>query len=113
MDITIGAVTDLWDFTSDSKIVPLSENIQKALETVNYQNIYLNDNQVIFSNAETKIDLGAIAKGYIADQMKVYLVEQGVKSAIINLGGNVLCVGTKEDNVGFTIGIQNRSKKDM
>ncbi|HHT24147.1 MAG TPA: FAD:protein FMN transferase [Clostridiaceae bacterium] len=106
LDISIGAVTNLWDFTSDSKIVPSQENIQKALKSVNYQNIQLINNRVIISNAETQIDLGAIAKGYIADQMKAYLVEQGVNSAIINLGGNVLCIGTKADNAGFTIGIQ-------
>lgn len=106
LDITIGAVTNLWDFTSDSQIVPSSANIEKALKTVNYENIQLNNNQVVISNPETKIDLGAIAKGYIADQMKAYLVEQGVDSAIINLGGNVLCVGTKGDDIGFTIGVQ-------
>ncbi|NLJ70167.1 MAG: FAD:protein FMN transferase [Clostridiaceae bacterium] len=106
LDITIGSVTDLWDFTSDSKTVPSPGNMQKALKTVNYQKVQINDNQVSFSNPRTKIDLGAIAKGYIADQMKAYLIEQGVKSAIINLGGNVLCIGTKADNAGFTIAIQ-------
>ncbi|HHU53557.1 MAG TPA: FAD:protein FMN transferase [Clostridiaceae bacterium] len=106
LDITIGSVTDLWDFTSGSEIVPSPDSIQKALISVNYKNLQLNNNQVIFSNDETRIDLGAIAKGYIADQMKAYLTEQGVESAIINLGGNVLCLGTKEDNIGFTVGIQ-------
>lgn len=52
------------------------------------------------------INLGAIAKGYIADKMKEYLVEQGVKSAIIDLGGNVLCVGEKTDASPFRVGIR-------
>ena len=46
------------------------------------------------------------AKGYIADRLKDYLVSQDVKSAIINLGGNVLCIGEKTDNSAFKIGIQ-------
>lgn len=50
------------------------------------------------------IDLGAIAKGYIADKIKQYLLEQNVNSALINLGGNVLCVGNK-NNKKFTIGL--------
>lgn len=111
LDISIGSVTDLWDFTSGSEIVPSAESIQKALKTVNYKNIQVNNNQVSFINADSKIDLGAIAKGYIADQMKACLVEKGVKSAIINLGGNVLCIGTKADNTGFTIGIQKPFKE--
>lgn len=52
------------------------------------------------------LDLGAIAKGYIADKIKEFLMEKGVKSAIINLGGNVLCIGGKPDKAPFNIGIQ-------
>ena len=52
------------------------------------------------------INLGAIAKGYIADKMKDYLLEEGVESAIIDLGGNVLCVGQRPDGSPFRIGVQ-------
>ena len=47
------------------------------------------------------IELGAVAKGYIADKVKEYLVSEGVKSAVIDLGGNVLCVGEKPDGKPF------------
>lgn len=50
-----------------------------------------------FLDPGTSIDLGAIAKGYIADQLKAYLLDSGVESAMINLGGNVLCVGSRPD----------------
>ena len=63
-------------------------------------------NIVTFADDDTAIDLGAIAKGYIADRIKDYLTEQGVKSAIINLGGNVVCVGEKTDGKPFKIGLQ-------
>lgn len=52
------------------------------------------------------IDLGAVAKGYIADKIKTFLVDNGVKSAIINLGGNVLCIGEKKKNTDFTIAVK-------
>ena len=52
------------------------------------------------------IDAGAIAKGYIADRIKDYLLAHGVESAIINLGGNVLCIGEKPDGTPFKIGLQ-------
>jgi thiamine biosynthesis lipoprotein len=51
------------------------------------------------------IDLGAIAKGYIADKIKEYLISNDVNSALIYLGGNVLCIGEK-DTGAFKIGIE-------
>ena len=61
---------------------------------------------VTLTDPEAAIDLGGIAKGYIADRIKDYLVSQGVKSAIIDLGGNILCVGKRPDGEPFRIGIQ-------
>ena len=61
-------------------------------------------NKVTLKTNDTAIELGAIAKGYIADRLKDYLVSQNVKSAIINLGGNVLCIGGKPDDSSFKIG---------
>ena len=58
------------------------------------------------SSPDTTLDLGSIAKGFIADRLKDFLVSRGVESAIINLGGNVLCIGTQPDGTPFRIGIQ-------
>ena len=52
------------------------------------------------------LDLGAIAKGYIADRIKEYLKKEGVEHALINLGGNVLCLGDKPEGTAFRIGVQ-------
>ena len=54
-----------------------------------------------------QLDPGAVAKGYIADRLKEYLVEHGVQSALINLGGNVLAIGGKEDGGAFNVGIRD------
>lgn len=54
------------------------------------------------------IELGAVAKGYIADKVKEYLVSEGVKSAVIDLGGNVLCVG--ENRMGSRLKSESRSR---
>ena len=105
-DITVGALSDTWNFKENEGVIPDSENIQSALETVGYENIQIDGNKVALTNPNTMIDLGGIAKGYIADKMKEYLVEKGVSSAIINLGGNVLLVGSKTDGTKYTIGIQ-------
>ena len=53
------------------------------------------ENRIHFAKEAWVINLGAIAKGYIADRIKDYLLEEGVESAIIDLGGNILCVGQR------------------
>ncbi len=105
-DITIEPLSSLWDFTADNPAVPSQDALTNAMPLVNYQNVSLNNNQIIFSAEDMGIDLGAIAKGYIADAIKDFLVTKGVTSAIINLGGNILCVGSHPDGTPFEIGIQ-------
>ena len=106
-DITIGPVSALWDFTSEEKVVPSDAEISAALPLVDYRKVIVKENRVRFLQEGMQLDLGAIAKGYIADKIKEFLLEHGVKSAVINLGGNVLCVGEKPDGDAFGIGIQN------
>ena len=107
-DIAIEPLTSLWDFTTEDPQVPEDSLIQAALPKCDYHNISVDKdkNEITLKTDDTAIELGAIAKGYIADRLKDYLVSQNVKSAIINLGGNVLCIGEKPDNSAFKIGIQ-------
>ena len=105
-DITIEPLSSLWNFTADSPSVPGAEAIAEAQKHVDYTAVSVSGNTVSFSNDYTRLDLGAIAKGYIADKVKELLVSRGITSAIINLGGNVMCIGGKTDDTGFKIGIQ-------
>lgn len=108
-DLTIGAVNDLWNFTgedAESQRLPDAAALSAALSHVDYRRISLSGNSVTVSDPEAVIDLGFIAKGFIADRIKEYLVSQGVHSAILNLGGNVLTIGSRPDGSPFRIGIQ-------
>ncbi|NLH01815.1 MAG: FAD:protein FMN transferase [Clostridiales bacterium] len=105
-DITIEPLSSLWNFSSDSPAVPEQSAIDDALRHVGYKSVTVSGNTVAFDDEYTRLDLGAIAKGYIADKLKDYLISQGVEKAIINLGGNVLCIGGKTSSRGFEIGIQ-------
>lgn len=109
-DITIEPVSSLWDFTALSPKIPDSAAISSALKHVGWQKVQLNGSKLQLSDPAMGIDPGAIAKGYIADRIKDYLLEHGVKSALINLGGNLLLVGTKPDGANFKIGIQKPFK---
>ena len=73
---------------------------------MDYTKVTLNGNHIRFDSPDMGLDLGAVAKGYIADRIKDFLVEKGIKSGIINLGGNVLCIGGRTDGTPFKIGIQ-------
>lgn len=105
-DITIAPVTSLWDFKTENPEVPDERVIKEALTYVDYRKLSIKGNSLCIMQPGQKIDLGGIAKGYIADDLKRYLQEQGVSGATINLGGNVLCIGEKNDGEAFRIGIQ-------
>lgn len=105
-DITIGPLVDLWNINNMSK-VPNKALVEEARKLVNYENIVIDNSGVMLKKMGMSIDLGAIAKGYASDRVKDYLIKAGVKSALINLGGNVSVIGDKPDGSKWNIGIQH------
>ncbi|MBO4432698.1 MAG: FAD:protein FMN transferase, partial [Clostridia bacterium] len=99
-DITIAALSDIWNFNNiENQIVPSRDEIAEALKNVDYHSVEINGDCV---NTNGKaIDLGGIAKGYIADALLKYFKENSAKTGIINLGGNVTVFGNKDYNVGI------------
>lgn len=107
VDPTIGTLSDLWNFGDTNEgIVPHREDIEEALSHIDYTKVKLSGNTVTLLDPDARLDLGFIAKGYIADKLKAYLTENGVTNGIINLGGNVLTIGTKPDGSDYHIGVQ-------
>ena len=107
-DITIKPLSDLWDVKSGLNIVPSDEKVKETLGKVSYTDIVLYpDLNVGFSSSDTKIDLGGVAKGYAADRLKEIIEMSGSQWALIDLGGNIYCVGDRE----FRIGIQHPDKE--
>lgn len=133
LDLTLYPVSDEWDISGQMKqasladdytyYIPTEAALSELLAHVNYKNVLLTDENgteigydtilsenttyfVTLQDPQSAIDLGFIAKGYIADQLKSYLLSEGVKNAIISLGGNVLLIGSKPDNTPFHVGIQ-------
>lgn len=105
-DITIAPLSILWDFKNNTGILPVSGAIEEAKSHVNYKNVQIQDHTVTLSDPDAMLDLGGIAKGYIADKLKEYLISEGVKHGIISLGGNVLTIGKRLDGTDFRVGIQ-------
>lgn len=108
-DITINPLARLWGINSKENFVPSVAEIQEALALVDYRCVELDRSSTRCRLAKEgqSIDLGGIAKGYAADEAVRILKEGGVKSALVNLGGNIAAVGSRPGGFPWKIGIQN------
>lgn len=109
-DISIGAVTNLWQIGSDDARKPSDDEIDAALPLIDYRKITI-DEENLTVKLEVKgmvIELGGISKGYIGGRVRDILASHGVTTAIINLGGNVVVMGTSPSNEeGWNVGVQD------
>ncbi len=107
VDPAIGSLTGLWDFSSpdDKKEPPADSDINEALKHIDSSKIIIEDNTVRLAAPGTQIDLGFIAKGCISKEIRDHLIECGVKSGIINLGGNIVVIGSRPDGRAYNVGI--------
>ncbi|MBM3243608.1 MAG: FAD:protein FMN transferase [Candidatus Omnitrophica bacterium] len=96
-DITIGPLSDLWGFTDKDYRVPSELKLKETLKLIGSDKIILRekDNVIQFKLPKMKVDLGAVAKGFAVDCAVKRLKELGIESCLINLGGQVYCLGKK------------------
>lgn len=105
-DITVAPVMDLWGFYSDEYRIPEKSELENALKSVNYRNVVMSETGIkVLNNA--RIDLGGAGKGYATDRVVKIFKDYNIKSAIINLGGNVYAHGKRYDNKQWRVGITN------
>ena len=108
-DITMGSISGLWDFKNG--IIPSEEAIDNGLRHIGFRNIELYETGDRFfaqlNDPLTRIDLGGIAKGFIADKLATLFKKAGIESCLINLGGNVYALGRKPDGSRWRIGIKD------
>lgn len=112
-DITIRPLVNLWGIGTVKENVPSSGSINETLKLVNYKDILFNDKtfSIMLKNKNQAIDLGGIAKGYAADCVRDIFKKNGVKTAIIDLGGNIFVLGKKIDKKLWNVGIQDPLEK--
>lgn len=108
---TIGAITQLWRIGREDARKPEQAEIAAALQKVDFHKVSFSDEEqtVFLQEAGMYIDLGAIAKGYITDEVVKTLQDQGVTSAILDLGGNIYVLGknpNQEDGL-WSVGVQD------
>ncbi len=108
-DITVGPLAELWGIGTEQAKIPDSDELESTLGLVDYKDVGINEDtkEIFLKRYGMGIDLGGIAKGYAADEAKKILVAEGIKHAIINLGGNVLALGDRYDGGPWNIGIKD------
>lgn len=105
-DITIYPASSLWDFKSENPSLPDEAELEAASQKIDYTKISLNGDLVTLPKG-MGIDLGSIAKGYVADELAAICRENGIEHAILNLGGNVIVIGNKPDGSPWRVGIRD------
>lgn len=111
-DITIAPLVKAWAINSDNPTILSKEKIDELIDLVDYEDVILNKNNstVMLLRKNQKIDLGGIAKGYIADKIIDFYKENNIDSAIIDIGGNIKVLGQKDENSFWSIGIYEPKK---
>lgn len=112
-DISIYPLVKAWGFTTGQYSVPQDSQIKGLLKNIGYQKIKLDQKEQTVSIGEKMaLDMGAIAKGYAAKKLSGVLEENGVASAVLNLGGNVQTVGSKPDGTNWTVAVEYPDTKE-
>ena len=108
-DISIGPLVSLWDIGGSGTSVPAENEITEALNLVDYTEVEpgAGESTIYLPRKGMALEPGGIAKGYAADAAADNLKAEGIESALINFGGNVLTIGAKPDGSSWRIGIQN------
>ncbi len=117
-DITVEPLIKLWGFYDGKVNVPSKEEIQSILPAVSYKNVIIHrtgpdtKGSISFGNPSTRLDLGAIGKGYAVDRAVEVLKGKGIVAACVNLGGNIYALGSPPGRDSWKIGVQHPREKD-
>ena len=112
-DPTVGPLVKLWGIGTDSQRIPTDDEIAAALALVDWRNLIINreEGTVFLRHEGMVLDLGAIAKGYAADEAVRIAREGKAKRAIFDFGGNIAVLGWRGKNgkemLPWRIGVQN------
>lgn len=123
-DVTMGSVLNIWHDAREagtllneqgkSGVLPDMQKLQEAKSNTGFEYLEMDEQAqtVYLKNAAVQLDVGAVAKGYAAEQVARSLKKQGLKHAIINAGGNVRLIGSKPNDDTWSIGIQSPNLED-
>lgn len=111
-DPTIRPLVKLWSIGTKEERIPEEAEIKEVKNLVNYKDVILDESNksIMLKQKDQALDVGGIAKGFAADEVRDIFIQNKIKSALIDLGGNIFALGSKEHNKPWKVGIQNPFK---
>lgn len=106
-DPSVGPLVNAWGFGPDKSMVPDSSSVDSLLYLVGFNKITFDENKVCKESAGIKIDFSAIAKGYAVDVISDFLLAKGIKNHLVEIGGELICKGTKMDEKPWRTAIED------
>jgi thiamine biosynthesis lipoprotein len=112
-DIRVGPLVDAWGFNTDHPAIPDSATLQKAISLSTQGGIFVAGQSIMLGKEGMKLDLSGLAKGYAVDQAVKVLADHGIQSAIVEAGGDLKVLGTRDDKgTKWHIAIRHPRKAD-
>lgn len=113
-DVTIAPVANLWRRARAKHALPKPEQLAEAREKVHWQYVQFGKQprQVRITKPGVKIDLGGIAKGYAVDRAIAVLQTAGIRTALVNGGGDLRAIGTTPESQGWPVEISGIRPSD-
>ena len=107
-DPTISPLVSAWGFSAKNpQLPPLTSHLIDSLkQLVDYRKVRIEDGKLIKENPAMKLDFNAIAQGYTTDLVGALLEAKGIKSYIVDVGGEIFARGTKPDGKPWVVGIE-------
>lgn len=116
MNIAMGGVLAIWQSfrdagqsNPDQAALPPMAQLEAANAHSNLDSIVVDRaaGTLYLADAETRIDVGAVAKGYAAQQVTEAMEQSGVTAMLLSVGGNVCSIGARPDGALWKVGIQD------
>lgn len=116
MNIAMGSVLSIWhDYRTEglnnpeSAALPPMENLKEASKHTDINDVIINEetSTVYLKDSKMSLDVGAIAKGYAVEQIALHLQSKGIGGYLLNVGGNVRCIGKRADGEEWKVGVEN------
>ena len=110
LDPTIYTILNAWGFTTEKYRIPSQNEIKNLLKRVGFDKVRITDNSIQLDSG-TMLDFGAVGKGYASEISAEILRDNGVSSALLDLGGNIKTIGSKPDGSEWRLGVRNPKGK--
>ena len=104
-DITSGSLRRVWDFAE--RKIPNESTLREALSLVGWNDVHWDGQNIFLPRAGMELDFGGIGKEYAVDRLASIVRSQGIKSALLTLGGDIAAIGTHADGNLWKIGVQH------